>query len=314
MKRMPLIVMAGPTAIGKTHLVVEVAKEVPIEIISADSRQIYRMMDIGTGKPTLEEQQVARHHLIDIKSPGETFSAAEFAQEAIRKINEIRNRGILPVVVGGTFLYLRALLWGFFETPPKSDEIRTRLKNEIRHLGSARLHRRLIQMDPDAAKAIHENDQVRIIRALEIIETTGKTISKLKMEQPAPNAGLFSPLIFALMAERGMLNQRIDARVDHMFSHGFVEEVRGLLDAGFSPDLNSFSSLGYRFVSEHIEGRLTVERAIDATKTQSRRYAKRQMVWLKHDWGFHFLDSVEPGANIAKLVGECKKVLHEIME
>lgn len=303
------MVITGPTAVGKTRLALEVAGHVPVEIISADSRQIYRRMDIGTGKPTLNQRRIAAHHLVDILDPDEDFSAADFAEKAIELISMIHRKGAAPLIVGGTFLYLKALLWGFFETPPKSNGIRARLRDEAQRLGGENLHKRLMELDPETANAIHPNDHFRLIRALEICETTGRTVSELRAEQPAPNKGLFSPTIFALTTERDALNAVIDARVDDMFANGFVGEVRGLLDAGYSPSLNSFSSLGYRHVSGFVSGLLTLEQALQATKAQTRRYAKKQMQWLRQDWGFEFLSTHNAESNVGKVVERCRKAL-----
>ncbi len=305
----PIVVIAGPTAVGKTRLALAAATQVPVEIISADSRQIYRRMDIGTGKPTPDQQRIAPHHLIDILDPDEVFSAADFAEEAIPIIKRIHERGAAPLVVGGTFLYLKALLWGFFDAPSRSDDIRARLRDEAQRLGGGTLHKRLTELDPETASAIHPNDHVRLIRALEICETTGRTVSALRMQQPSPNEGLFSPTIFALTMERDALNAVTDARVDDMFANGFIGEVQGLLDAGYEPSLNSFSSLGYRHVADFINGMLTLDQAVRATKAQTRRYAKKQMLWLKQDWGFEFLGAQNAESNVSKVVERCKKIL-----
>ena len=309
MRRMPIVVITGPTAVGKTRLALEVARQVPVEILSADSRQIYRRMDIGTGKPTLDQQRIAPHHLIDILDPDEVFSAADFAEKAIPIIKRIHEKGAAPLIVGGTFLYLKALLWGFFEAPPKSDDIRARLRDEAQRLGGENLHKRLMELDPETANAIHPNDHVRLIRALEICETTGRTVSELRKQQPSPNEGLFSPNVFALTMERDALNAVIDARVDGMFASGFVREVQGLLDAGYCPSLNSFSSLGYRHVSDFINSALTLDQAVQATKAQTRRYAKKQTLWLKQDWRFEFLSAQNAESNVGNVVERCRKVL-----
>jgi len=309
LRRIPIVVITGQTAVGKTRLALEVAKQVPVEVISADSRQIYRKMNVATGKPTPDQQRIAPHHLIDILDPDEVFSAAEFAEEAIPIIKGIHQKGAAPLVVGGSFLYLKALLWGFFEAPPKSDDIRARLRDEAQRLGGGSLHKRLMQLDPETANRIHPNDRVRLIRALEICETTGRTVSELRMEQPSPNEGLFSATIFALTMGRAALNAVIDTRVDNMFANGFVREVQGLLDAGYAPSLNSFSSLGYRHVSDFISGLLTLDQAVQATKAQTRRYARKQTLWLKQDWGFEFMSAENAESNVSKVVERCKKVL-----
>lgn len=308
----PIVVITGPTAVGKTRLAIEVAKQVPVEIVSADSRQIYQRMDIGTGKPTLTQRRIALHHLVDILDPGESFSAADFAEQAKHAIERIVNKGKFPLVVGGTFLYLKALLFGFFEAPGRSDEIRARLRAESERFGGEKLHKMLLNIDPEAAGAIHPNDHVRIIRALEVYEATGRTVSELRREQRSFKRNLFAGDIFALTMPREALGLNIRRRVDEMFALGFVEEVRSLLDAGYDRSLSSFSSLGYRHVADLIHGKLTLSQAVEATKTETWRYAKKQMSWLKQDWGFEFNSARDAESNVTKVAQRCKKLLQEV--
>ena len=312
MRKTPIVVITGPTAVGKTRLAVEVAKQVPVEIISADSRQIYRKMDIGTGKPTPAQRRIAPHHLIDILDPDESFSAADFAKQARHAIERIAKKGKLPIVVGGTFLYLKALLFGFFEAPGRSDEIRARLRAEAERFGGGRLHKMLSKIDPEAANTIHPNDHVRLIRALEVYETTGRTVSELKREQASRGGSIFADTIFALTMPRDALRANIEQRVDEMFAVGFVEEVRSLLDAGYDRSLSSFSSLGYQQVADLIHGKLTLSQAIERTKTQTWRYAKKQVSWLKQNWGFEFINAQNDHANITKVSDRCKKLLQPV--
>ncbi|MBN2209655.1 MAG: tRNA (adenosine(37)-N6)-dimethylallyltransferase MiaA [Candidatus Coatesbacteria bacterium] len=309
LQRTPIVVITGPTAVGKTRLALEVARQVPVEIISADSRQIYRGMGIGTGKPTPDQQSIAPHHLIDILDPDEVFSAADFAENAILIIKGIHEKGALPLIVGGTFLYLKALLFGFFEAPPRSEEIRVRLKDEAQREGGEKLRERLMQLDPKTANAIHPNDHVRLVRALEICEMTGRTVSELKIEQPSPNKALFLPAIFALTMEADAFHKVVDARVDEMFANGFVSEVQELLDVGYGPSLNSFSSLGYRHVADFISGASSLGEAVRATKAQTCRYAKKQRLWLRQDWGFKFLSAHNAESNAREVVEQCEKLL-----
>ncbi len=304
--------ITGPTAVGKTRLAIKVAKQVPLEIISADSRQMYRKMNIGTGKPTLTQRRIAPHHLVDILDPDESFSAADFAEQAEHTIERIVNKDKFPLVVGGTFLYLKALLFGFFEAPGRSDEIRARLRAEAERFGGERLHKMLLDVDPEAAAAIHPNDHVRLIRALEVYELTGRTVSELRREQPSPGRNIFAGTIFAITMPREALRVNIEERVDEMFALGFVEEVRSLLDAGYDRSLNSFSSLGYRHVADLIHGKLTLSQAVEATKTQTWRYAKKQMSWLKQDWGFEFLNAQDGESNVTKVAEQCKKLLQPV--
>ena len=312
MLKTPIIVMTGPTAVGKTRLAVEAARQVPVEIISADSRQIYRKMDIGTGKPTAAQRRVAPHHLVDILDPDGSFSAADFAEQAELAIARIVNKGKLPLVVGGTFLYLKALLFGFFEAPGRSDEVRARLRAEVERFGGEKLHKMLLDIDPEAAGVIHPNDHVRLIRALEVYEETGRTVSELKREQPSLKRNLFGGAVFALTMPREALAENVERRVDEMFAAGFVEEVGSLLDLGYDRSLSSFSSLGYRHVADLIRGKLTLSQAVEATKTQTWRYAKKQMAWLKQDWGFEFLNAQDGKSNIISIARRCKKLLQPV--
>jgi len=305
----PTVILAGPTAVGKTQLALQVASRVPIEIISADSRQIYRYMDIGTGKPTLEQRAAVPHHLIDIVNPDEVFSAGQFAQKARELTRAIYSRGRVPLVVGGTFLYLNALLFGLFPAPPADERIRNRLLQEAMAQGSERLHRRLMTLDPQVATTIHPNDSVRLIRALEVIEATGRKVSELRRMAARYRAAGPNTRIFALTAPIETIRKRVDARVEQMFEQGFVEEVRRLLSMGYKPSLFSFSSLGYRNVASFIEGKIDLQHAIAATKAQTRRYAKKQLLWMRKDWGFVFLNAENHEANVEQLAGWCKKVL-----
>ncbi|MBN2208362.1 MAG: tRNA (adenosine(37)-N6)-dimethylallyltransferase MiaA [Candidatus Coatesbacteria bacterium] len=302
----PIVVLTGPTAIGKTQLALEASKHISLEVISADSRQIYRGMDIGTGKPTKEQQRSAPHHLIDVMDPGEVFSAADFASEALRIIEEVRRRGVVPLIVGGTFLYLKALLQGFFDAPGRSEPVRARLLEMAERSGGESLHRRLLELDPEAASTIHPNDHVRLVRALEVIETTGKTVSELKLQQARLDEPPVEAALLALSADRQTINKAIDERVERMFANGFVEEVMGLLEAGYSPSLNSFSSLGYRQVADYISGSSSLDDAKEATKVQTRRFAKKQLLWMAQDWGFEFLRADETKPNLSRVIELCR--------
>ena len=304
----PAVVICGPTAIGKTRLALELANRIPIEVVSADSRQIYRFMDIGTGTPCPKEMSRVPHHLISILSPDESFSAADFARDALSIIRAIYGRGSIPVVVGGTFLYLKALLFGFFDAPGRSPAVRQRLSELAESRGSAALHDELTRIDPITAQSIHPNDQVRLIRALEVCETSGRTVSELKRIQQESDERPIAPVIFALSATRDKINPLIDARVELMFKNGFVDEVKHLLKAGYDPSLNSLSGLGYREVMEFLSGKMTLNDAINATKMRTRRYAKKQLQWMKQDWGFEFLDAEEFESNVNRVLSSCKSI------
>ena len=277
-----IIIICGPTGIGKTSVAIKIAENVNGEIISADSMQIYRHMDIGTAKPTQAEQGRARHHMIDIVNPDEHFDAALFSRIAHDKVLKLDARRIVPVVAGGTGLYIKALIHGLFGADPADPDIRTRLKGEVDAHGAGFLYERLAESDPDAAERIHPNDTYRIIRALEMVEATGKTISKHHGEHRFADKR-YKVLKIGLQIEREALYDRINQRVDAMIEKGLVDEVRGLLERGYSQDLKSMQSIGYRHMVDFIKGRVLLDETIRTLKRDTRRYAKRQMTWFNAD-------------------------------
>jgi len=277
-----VIVICGPTGSGKTAAAIGLAVRFSGQIISADSMQIYRFMDIGTAKPTPLEQQQVRHHLIDVAAPDEPFNAARFADMAKDLISRLQPEGIVPFVVGGTGLYIKALLKGLFQVEPVDPAVRRRLKKDAAVHGTAFLHRRLGDCDPETARKIHPNDTFRILRALEIYELTGKSISQFQSahgfsEKP------FSVLKIGLDIDRIELYERINGRVDHMIAAGLLQEVKNLLDRGYAPTLKSMQSIGYRHLVDFIQGRLSWPEALRTFKRDTRRYAKRQLTWFKAD-------------------------------
>lgn len=277
-----VIVICGPTGIGKTAAAIKVAEVFGGQIISADSMQIYRHMDIGTAKPTPEEKARVPHYMIDIVDPDEDFDAAMFAQVARKKIAELDEKQIPAIVAGGTGFYIKSLVHGLFQGVTADSEIRTRLKQEAAINGGECLHERLRQYDPDTAAKIHPNDVFRIVRAIEVYEITGKPLSEYHethqfSEEP------FHVLKIGLDMEREMLYERINRRVDAMIAAGFEDEVRKLLDMGYSPELKSMQSIGYRHLAEFILGKMSYEEAVRTLKRDTRRYAKRQMTWFKAD-------------------------------
>jgi tRNA dimethylallyltransferase len=277
-----LIIICGPTGIGKTSIGIRLAKKYAGEIISADSMQVYRYMDIGTAKPSPEERARITHHLIDIADPNEPFDAAAFSRLSKEIVFQLHSRGITPLVVGGTGLYIKALIHGFFRAAPPDPEIRLKLKEEAKNSGLSALYERLMHLDPEAAGRIHPNDAFRIIRSLETYRLTGKKIS-----EHHKNHGfleyLFEVLKIGLILPRDILYQRINTRVDRMMESGFLKEVEGLLQRGFSPDLKPMQSIGYRHLVEFIQGKISIEDAIENLKQDTRRYAKRQLTWFKAD-------------------------------
>ena len=272
--------LSGPTASGKTGIGVQIARLLDAEIISLDSMAIYRDMDIGTAKPTPDERDGVPHHLIDIVSPCDEFSVAEYVEQAHRTIGEIRARGRVPLFVGGTPLYLKAMLRGLFEGPPADDSLRAELQQIADSEGTHSLHRRLEEVDPASAERLHPNDARRIIRALEVHRLTGRPISEFQKQFDSPaTAGPFR--VFVLDWPREVLYERINQRVDMMIREGLVDEVRRLL-AQWSPlGKTASQAVGYREVIEHFDGRHSLGRAVELIKTHSRQFAKRQGTWFR---------------------------------
>ena len=277
-----IVIICGPTGIGKTSVAIDIACAVNGEIISADSMQIYRYMDIGTAKPTPEEQSRVRHHIVDIVDPDENFDAAKFSKRAHEKIVELYNSGIVPLVVGGTGLYIKAAVHGLFDAEAVNLDIRKRLKKESSISGSGLLHKRLAACDPDAADKIHPNDTYRIIRALEMVEATGKPISEHQVDHGFMEKR-YRVIKIGLSMERKALYDRINQRVDVMIEKGLVDEVKDLLNKGYSENLKSMQSIGYRHIVDFIKKRLSWDETVRTLKRDSRRYAKRQMTWFKAD-------------------------------
>jgi tRNA dimethylallyltransferase len=274
----PLILL-GPTAVGKTKLSVELARELNGEIISADSMQVYRGMDIGTAKPTPAERQGIPNHLIDVRNPDEEWTVSDFVEQANHLTTQIAARGHLPIIVGGTGLYLWSLLEGFsFPITPADKEIRERLEK----LPASTLYSQLSTLDPPAAAKIHANDKKRLIRALEVFELTGKPISELQ-ERRASNVERRAEgyTLIGLDLPRPELYALIEQRVDGMIAKGLIEEVKGLLAKGFSRELRSFQALGYKEVAEHLAGRWTRDEMVNELKKRTRNFARRQMTWFR---------------------------------
>jgi tRNA dimethylallyltransferase len=271
------ISIIGPTAVGKSQAAIEIAKKINGEIISADSMQVYRGMDIGTAKLTSEEREGIPHHLIDIRNPDEEWTVSDFVEQANKLTTEIKKRDKSPIIVGGTGLYLWSLLEGFsFPIVPADKELRARLEKE----SLPTLYSELSKVDPQAAEKIHPNDRKRIVRALEVYELTGQPISELQKKNVAE---VFRPprLMIGLNLPRTELYERINQRVDSMIEKGLIEEVKGLLAKEYSKDLPSFQALGYKEVAEYLGGKWTREEMIAELKKRTRHFARRQMTWFK---------------------------------
>ncbi len=277
-----IIIICGPTALGKTSTAINIAGTFNGEIIGADSMQIYRYMDIGTAKPTTDEQSRVAHHMIDLINPDEHFDARQFAEMAYEKIMKLYARGVTPFVVGGTGLYIKALVNGLFKAGRADIRVREHLQEQVRIYGSDFLHQRLSRHDPDTAAKIHPNDSYRIVRALEVYELTGKTITAFQREHGFKD-NRFIGLKIGLHINREVLYDRINHRVDAMIESGFLNEVKGLLDMGYSDDLKSMQSIGYCHLVDFVKGRCSWDEAMRTLKRDTRRYAKRQLTWFKAD-------------------------------
>jgi tRNA dimethylallyltransferase len=275
-----LVVILGPTAVGKSRVAVDLAMRFGGEIIGADSIQVYRGFDIGTDKPDAAARRGVPHHLIDCVDPEVQYTAADFVRDALAAAGDIAGRGRLPFVAGGTGLYLKALLDGLFPGPGRDPAVRAALEVEAREHGLDRLFRRLAAIDPAYAAKIRDKDRVRIIRALEVHAATGRPISEHFPETRSPVAGR-RVVCLGLALDRTALVRRIDDRVERMFARGLVDEVRGLLARGVPEAAPPFRALGYRYVRRLLRGEISLPEAVSLTRIDTRRYAKRQMTWFR---------------------------------
>ena len=285
-----VVCVVGPTASGKTKMGVAIAKRFDGEVVSVDSMQIYRGMTIGTAAPTAEEMAGVPHHMIAVADPAESWSVARYVREADRCVQDILRRGKLPVLVGGTGLWLDALVRGTaFAEGQQGGEIRTALQQRMAREGAAALLEELRQIDPDAAAKLHLKDEKRIIRALEVWQETGETITqhdRRTREQPPRYDAVTIGLDFA---DRQVLRDRIDARVDRMVEQGLLEEVRALLSSGLSPDATALQAIGYKQFLAVERGQRTEAEAVEEVKLRSRQYAKRQLTWLRRNPRIHWI-------------------------
>ena len=275
------IIIRGPTASGKTDLSLRLAENLPIEIISVDSVMVYKGLDIGSAKPAKEILDQYPHHLIDICDPGDKYSAGKFVEDAQQKIRDIQAHNRIPVLVGGTMMYYKVLQDGLNELPKANDEIRNQIDQEAKDQGWPAMHRKLKGIDPEAAKKIKPNDRQRIQRAIEVYMISGRTISELKKKDSGNHE--FEFLAFSLMpTDREVLYQNINLRFDSMIEVGLLDEVISLLDDDLvSVNSHSMQSIGYKEMLDHIGGKISLDEAVDAAKMSSRRYAKRQITWLR---------------------------------
>jgi tRNA dimethylallyltransferase len=289
----PVLFIVGPTAVGKTALTLTLARTRPLEVVSMDSRQVYRGMDIGTAKPSPAQMAQVPHHVIDVVDPDGRFDAGRYACLAGRALDEIVAGERVPAVVGGTGLYMRALLDGFFRGPGRDDALRRELGLAAREKGTVFLHTRLAAVDPVSARRLHPNDVTRIVRALEVYEITGRSMTELWRESPGrPYA--CQPLVVGLTMPLRELDRRIQERTRQMLDAGFMREVETLLQTGYGPELPSMSAVGYREVVACIHGTLSPDVLEERIARSTRRYARRQLRWFRADPRVQWLDGREP--------------------
>jgi len=296
-----IITICGPTGIGKTGFAIALARELNGEIIGADSMQIYKYMDVGTAKPDERERQLAIHHLVDFLGPADNFDAKRFTALADQAISDIAKRGRVPVVAGGTGLYIRALLHGLFRGEPACPGTIDKLNRALEDKGAPALHIQLTKCDPTAAEKIHPNDGFRIVRALEVFLTTGAPISRCQQTHDF-KSDRYQSLTFGLHMDRTLLYDRINRRVDIMMTQGLLDEVKGLVNQGYSLELKSMQSIGYRHMGMYLKGEVNLEEAVRLLKRDTRRYAKRQFTWFNKEKDLIWInaDDTEKAIEMAK--------------
>ena len=301
-----VIVIGGPTASGKTGLGIELAKRIKGEIISADSMQIYKKMDIGTAKPTIEEMQGIKHHLIDFVEPNQRYSVADFKKDAIKKIEEILRNGNVPIVVGGTGLYINSLIYGIdYPEIELDEEYRAFLENCVKEQGLDNLYKKAVEIDPEAMKSISPNDKKRILRVLEIYHQTGKTKTMQEIESRAGGIP-YDYHVFCIDMDREKLYDRINQRVDEMIKRGLIDEVESLLKE-YKEFPTAMQGLGYKEVVWYLQNKITKEEMIEKIKMETRRYAKRQLTWFRKNKQTIWLDGLKSKEeNISIILEEIK--------
>ncbi len=304
-----LLILLGPTGVGKTDISTKLAQKMSdLEIISADSMQIYKYMDIGTAKPNKNILNTIKHHMIDIVDPSDDFDVTKYNKLATKIILDVFKRGKIPILMGGSGLYISSIIYPLFTGPAKNSKYRKILEEEAKIHGKKHLHEKLSKIDPISASKIEPNDLRRIIRALEVYKSTGKTISYLQKKDFNKHAK-FKYHIIGLKRDRENIYRRISLRVDKMIKDGFIEEVKILRDMGYKEDLNSMQGLGYKQINKHLNGVYAKEEAINLIKIETRRYAKRQMTWFKNkikniEW--INLDEYDKDEIISKIKNKCR--------
>ncbi len=302
----PLVVLLGPTAVGKSRVAIQVAKYFDTEVLAADSRQVYRGMDIGTDKPTVEERHGVPHRLIDVVDPAETFNAGWYRRVAMVEIERLYGAGRLPFIVGGTGLYIRTLVRGLCPAPQADPLVRADLRKLSDKFGRDTLYAELMQVDPERAARLHPNDESKVIRALEVYRLSGRPLSMVQAEHGFHEAP-FSALLVGLERTKEILYRRIEERIDWQLAHGMVEETRTLLARGYSRELGSMKGLGYRQVGAYLANECDYAEMVRLFKRDTRRFAKRQMTWFRGEAGVAWLsiDGNEPHEKTAERVIAC---------
>jgi tRNA dimethylallyltransferase len=310
----PLVVIVGPTAAGKSQIAILVAKALGTEVLTADSRQVYRGMDIGTDKPTAAERQGVPHRLIDLVDPDQPFNTGEFRRQAVTEIARLHHEGRVPLLVGGTGLYVRTVLRGLWEGPPADWEFRRSLEREAGVKGADWLYRRLVQVDPESARRLHPNDRVKIVRALEVHHLLGRPLSEEHKRHAFADTP-FVPLLIGLTRERTVLYRRVDDRVELELAKGLVEETKQLMDRGYGRQLGSMKGLGYKQMAGYLAGDYDYDEAVRRLKRDTRRFAKRQMTWFRKEPGMQWrsVEDTESPAQVAeRIVGEVRRFLAQL--
>jgi tRNA dimethylallyltransferase len=287
-QRRPLVVLLGPTAVGKSRLGVEVARHIGTEVLTADSRQVYRGMDIGTDKPTADERQGIPHRLIDLADPDEVFNTGWYRRAALAEIDRLYAESRLPFVVGGTGLYIRTLVRGLCPAPPADPRVRAELMHVSKEQGRDRLHAELAKVDPATAARLHPNDEAKVMRALEVYRLSGQPMSDLQRHHGFQDAP-FSALLIGLLRPKEELYRRIEERIDWQLTHGMVQETRALLDRGYRREFGAMTGLGYRHVAAHVSGDCDYAEMVRLFKRDTRRFAKRQMTWFRKEPGIRWM-------------------------
>ena len=305
----PLVVVVGPTAVGKSQIGICLAKALGTELLTADSRQVYRGMDIGTEKPDVLERQGIPHRLIDLVDPDQPFNVGTYRRLALVEIDRLHQSGRVPLVVGGTGLYVRALIRGLWEGPSADWSLRARLDKQARSKGAASLHQELARVDPDLASRLHPNDEAKIIRGLEVYHLLGRPLSEIQRRHGFKEK-TFSPLLIGLIRERRGLYQRIDDRVDLELSKGLLEETQRLLSQGYGRHLASMKGLGYRQMAGYLAGEYDFDEAVLRLKRDTRHFAKRQMTWFRKEPSITWV-GISEGESSEEVAG---KVLEHIDE